>query len=205
MKRVFRIRENEIDFSIKVNEIKSESYGCYVWPSAVIMSLYVVKNHLIFKGKKVLEIGAGVGLVGMVMARQGASVVLSDAYDMIISNLQYQMQLNALECKVVKLKWGELVSGKFDYIIGSDVFYDTSLFEDVIATVYSCLLSSPDCLFITAYQERSSKHSLDPILSRWNLKGELIADSLDFSFDSFEPNPSEMAGIDSIFIYKIHF
>lgn len=55
--------------------------GATVWDAALVLSRYLEsesfpKNH--FVGKRVVEIGAGTGLVGLVLASKGARVSLTD-------------------------------------------------------------------------------------------------------------------------------
>lgn len=99
--------------------------------------------------------------------------------------------------ELIQLTWGEFNSdilniedSSLDYILGSDCFYDTKDFEDIIASV--CFLlrvkGKPNCTFLTTYQERNSDWSIDCLLDRWNLKG------CEIPLESFEGNESQLLG-----------
>jgi predicted nicotinamide N-methyase len=75
--------------------VGQEAVGGILWPSAVVLSNYLIKEAHLVRGKSVVEIGAGVGLAGLVAASLGAhSVVLSDGYDKMLENLQTNIELN---------------------------------------------------------------------------------------------------------------
>jgi hypothetical protein len=148
------------------------------------MSLFAVENQSMFKNKRILELGAGCGLPGFILEKLGAAnVTLSDIltpayYDKITACISLN---NSKNVKLIDLVWGELdqqlalkVRNCFDIIIGSDLFYDSKLFEDLIATVAFILYHNPSCSFITAYQERSARRNIAWLLERWDLSCRLI-------------------------------
>jgi len=62
----------------------------------------------------------------------------------------------------------------YDIILGSDVFYSGEDFEPVLELVAAVIATNPQCIFITAYQERSSARSLAPYLERFGLSAEAM-------------------------------
>lgn len=75
-----------------------------LWPSAVILSRWLVTNPLVLQGKRVLELGAGCGLTGLVAASlqrkypidSRSSVLLTDFNATVLKNLQRNIDLNDL-------------------------------------------------------------------------------------------------------------
>ena len=53
-------------------------YGLYTWPCATVLARYVWQQQNAWRGMRVLEIGCGTALPGMVAAKVGCSTVLSD-------------------------------------------------------------------------------------------------------------------------------
>jgi len=131
---------------------KDIAYGSYVFPAAISLSEYLIDNLELFYGKKVLELGSGFGLAGLVCARNGSSkVVLSDGLQKVVDNIKETIKNNNLD-KIVStrvLKWHELdqtMDEKFDVIIGTDITYSPdsvhipSLLSKYLAPNGKCIL-----------------------------------------------------------------
>ncbi|CAG8548183.1 10786_t:CDS:2 [Acaulospora colombiana] len=206
------------------------AYGCYVWPSAFVLSEYIWARRNLFRDKTIIEIGAGTSLPGFLCASLSPEthVILTDRPDVpqILENIHEGARLNGLidstenhksegDNKPLRqnvwirgLKWGEMFlqcdddheegllklirdieqSGKkLDWILGSDTFYDPKDFEDLIVTVaYILTYHSPNARFITSYQERSSKRSIQYLLDKWKLESRQIPlKSFDFDYDKY--------------------
>lgn len=51
--------------------------GGIAWPAGQVLSNYLV-HHGPLQGRRILELGSGTGLVGLVAARLGAEVIITD-------------------------------------------------------------------------------------------------------------------------------
>ena len=58
-----------------VNEIVTSSFTSHTWPSALVLSAYLIQEKQEVCGKRVLELGAGTALVSVVAAMLGAGSV----------------------------------------------------------------------------------------------------------------------------------
>ncbi|XP_051570465.1 histone-arginine methyltransferase METTL23-like isoform X4 [Myxocyprinus asiaticus] len=118
--------------TVSIPEVLDPQYGMYVWPCAVVLSQYVWMAREELQHKTVLELGAGVSLPGVVAAKCGAHVILSDSADfpLCLENCRRSCNVNNLpSVPVIGLTWGqispELLSlPPVDVILGSDVFYE---------------------------------------------------------------------------------
>ncbi|EGG14142.1 hypothetical protein DFA_11909 [Cavenderia fasciculata] len=90
-------REKEYEKAIHIREMSiiQGGIGCAIWDAAIIFSRWVYKNTQVFDGQKVLELGSGVGLPGILASYYAAHVTLSDYLPPLIENLQYNVDLNA--------------------------------------------------------------------------------------------------------------
>ncbi|TPX65720.1 hypothetical protein SpCBS45565_g04917 [Spizellomyces sp. 'palustris'] len=168
-----------------LHELLDPDYGSYLWPSALVLSAFVYWNAGRFFNKQVLEVGCGTALPGLLAAKLGAKrVVLSDLPDAehLLKNAQHAVHANQVDdvCSVIGLRWGKFPplsdpSYLFDFILGADVFYEPRDFDDLIASVaYMLSQSRPSAKFITAYQERSSRRTVQPLLEKWNLRCRIV-------------------------------
>lgn len=189
-------KKPEESLSVSIPEVLDPQYGMYVWPSAVVLAQYLWTYRDELRGKTVLELGAGVGLPGVVAASCGAVVILSDSSDKpsCLQNCRRSCDANGLQkVALVGLKWGEVspdlvLLPRLDVILGSDVFYDPRDFEDVIVTVAFLLRKNPEAQFWTTYQLRSADWSIESLLRRWKLN------CVEVELDQFDADGCDLAG-----------
>ncbi|XP_010872374.1 methyltransferase-like protein 23 isoform X2 [Esox lucius] len=149
----------------------------YVWPCAVVLAQYAWTRREELLHKRVLELGAGVSLPGVVAAKCGAQVILSDNAELplCLDNCRRTCEVNDLpNVVVVGITWGEvspelLLLPSLDIILGSDVFYEPEDFESVLVTISYLLRRNPKAQIWTTYQERSADWSIEALLHKWNL------------------------------------
>lgn len=189
-------KKQQEKLSVCIPEVLDPHYGMYVWPCAVVLAQYLWFHRDRLRGKAVLELGAGVSLPGVVAARCGAEVVLSDSADKpaCLENCRRSCEANGLrDVVVVGISWGEvspdlLLLPKLDVVLGSDVFYDPQDFEDVLVTFVCLLRKNPKAEFWTTYQVRSADWSIEALLHRWKLRCVLVP------LAEFDADRSELAG-----------
>jgi predicted nicotinamide N-methyase len=104
-------------------------YGVALWPSAIALAHEVATRAGGFRGRSVLELGAGTGLPGIVAASLDARVVQTDRDELALHLCRRNGERNGLGSIEYRLadwtEWGEV--GRYDWIIGSDVLYGESL------------------------------------------------------------------------------
>ncbi|KAL2905936.1 Methyltransferase-like protein 23 [Bienertia sinuspersici] len=180
-------------FSIQIIENMREEYGMFVWPCSVVLAEYVWQQRSRFSGTSVIELGAGTSLPGLVAAKVGADVTLTDESKrvevgglilFVLENIRSVCDLNKLSCKVMGLTWGIWDAQIFDLhpqiLLGADVLYDTSAFDDLFSTVAFLLQSNPGSVFITTYHNRSGHHLIEFLMVKWGLKCIKLLDAFSF-------------------------
>lgn len=101
-------------------------FGC-VWPSARALAGYVLDQPDL-RGHAVLEIGCGLAIPGILAARAGAAVTVTDCHPDVPRFLERNVLLN--EVRGVNFLHADWRSGwtlpepRYDWIMGSDVLYD---------------------------------------------------------------------------------
>ncbi|XP_042440681.1 methyltransferase-like protein 23 [Zingiber officinale] len=169
-------------FFIDIIEKIREDYGMFVWPCSIVLSEYVWQQRSRFSGVSVLELGAGTSLPGLVAAKVGAKVTLTDnsKHAEVLENMKRICDLNKLNCEIIGLTWGEWDESVFNLhpqiMLGADVLYDSSDFDDLFATVAFLLHSCPESVFITTYQDRSGHHLIEFLMVKWGLKCSKLLD-----------------------------
>lgn len=69
--------------------------GFALWPAATILARFIAQNLHVFEGQRVLEVGAGLGLCGLVAGRRAKEVILTDYNITCLQQLQEHVCLNA--------------------------------------------------------------------------------------------------------------
>ena len=96
-----------------------------VWPAGRVLA--ETMHSFDVAGKRILEVGCGLGLASLVLAHRGADVVASDHHPLAESFLAYNAGLNdlpALHYRDLPWELPDTTLGRFDLIIGSDVLYE---------------------------------------------------------------------------------
>lgn len=194
-----------------IPEQLAASYGLYIWPSAPVLAWYIWLNQDRLAGKRVLELGAGTALPGLLAAKLGSQVILTDSLQLphCLENCREGIQLNNLKetVSVVPLTWGSFTSstlklrGAVDLILGSDLFFDPEVFEPLLVTVSWLLRSNPAAEFICSVQERAADWSIEPLLLKWKLSCAYIRPAEFLKGSGI--NERDLTGNHTIFLLKI--
>ncbi|PKA66362.1 hypothetical protein AXF42_Ash007059 [Apostasia shenzhenica] len=177
---------NSHSLRVDVIENMEEDYGMFVWPCSIILAEYIWQQRSRFSGKNVIELGAGTSLPGLVAAKVGAEVILTDDLHKpeVLENMRRICSINDLSCKIIGLTWGEWDAPLFELrphiILGADVFYDSTDFDNLFATITFLLQSSEECVFITTYHNRSGHHLIEFLIEKWGLKCSKLMDGFAF-------------------------
>eukprot|EP00667_Euglena_gracilis_P018646 EG_transcript_19827 len=142
------------------------SSGGIVWETAYLMAMYFEQCVLPASGAApppaVLEVGAGCGLLGLVLARLGCRVVLTEqpaTLPTLRRNVAANLAATAGRATALPLFWGDArdieavaAHGPFDLVVGTDVFFSPPLVEPLLATIHQ--LTGPSSTVYLCMQER---------------------------------------------------
>lgn len=107
-----------------------------VWPAGRLLAQAMHRFDI--AGKRIIELGCGIGLASLVLQRRGANIVASDAHPLTEVFLAYNAALNQLPALHYRqLRWDVPLPtlGRFDLIIGSDVLYERDHAEQISAVI----------------------------------------------------------------------
>lgn len=115
--------------AISEEEFKKDErlpYWADIWPSAIALSEYVLENQKVFKGKKILELGCGLGLVGITVTAIGGDVLFTDYDPHALGFTQTNFKRNfSRPASVQLLDWRNPGhSESFDIILAADILYE---------------------------------------------------------------------------------
>ena len=131
-------RDISVETPLDKRDDESLGWGYWdrIWPSEVALSEYLIHQFFPTKltGAKVLEIGCGTGVAGVVAAQLGAFTMFSDMVPITLEAVKETCHKNQLRnVDTCTLDWSEKIQSKerYDYVIGSEVFYDEAILADI--------------------------------------------------------------------------
>lgn len=140
-------------------------YWAFAWAGGQALARYVLDNPAIVAGKRVLDIGAGSGLVAIAAAHAGAAHVLAADID-AFSCAAVRLNTRANHCTVTVTQ-DDLIgtNGDWEVILVGDLFYERPLAERLLAWLMPlgvpALLGDPGRNYFPKEQvEKLASHSV---------------------------------------------
>ncbi|NVB82333.1 MAG: methyltransferase domain-containing protein [Kofleriaceae bacterium] len=142
-------REQEVAF-LRAQKTAPRPYGIVLWPAAIALAHDLATRDL--AAKRILELGAGTGLPGIVAAARGARVVQTDHQQLVLDLCTRNAARNGVTTIEHRMAdwtaWED--AARYDVILGADILYAESLhphmrhiFDANLATSGTVLLADP--------------------------------------------------------------
>ncbi|CAK9052798.1 unnamed protein product [Durusdinium trenchii] len=156
------LREAERRFHLKINgevqrfmvnelPFSEGKLGGHLWDGGILMSAWCASHEDLFGGEEVLELGSGIGLLGITVSCLASSVVLSDFGPTgeedgrlvppgLLDNLRQNVVLNKITNAEVKhIDWHDFLhissAATFRRLIAADVVYYSADLPALAATI----------------------------------------------------------------------
>jgi predicted nicotinamide N-methyase len=151
-------------------------YGIVVWPAAIALAHELASRPM--KGLRVLELGAGTGLPGIVAASFGAHVTQTDRHTVGLHVCKQNAERNGLTTIQHRAAdWTDWQDGNcYDVILGSDILYADDLhshlreiFEKNLARGGRLLLSDPFRAQSIAFLESLQADGWTVSMTKWTV------------------------------------
>ncbi|MFZ5640754.1 MAG: class I SAM-dependent methyltransferase [Bacillota bacterium] len=135
-----------------------------LWPSAIALARFLRAQGGL-AGCRVLELGAGVGLAGLVAALEGGRVTQTDFVPDALTLQKANAELNGLTGITHELAdWRNFdLSRKYDWIIGSDILYEPKL-HGYLKQIFRCCLSEKGTLILADPGREGGKIFVESLL-----------------------------------------
>jgi predicted nicotinamide N-methyase len=202
MEDLMKLKQRKIsvskDIKILLNEqtlfLANGDEGLHLWESSVVFARYILSNPSIFENKKIIELGTGCGLLGLValLHTKLDNIIFSDYQQSVLDNLSNNIKINTNsnmdgKYSILNLDWRDYDKFKlesFDFVIGSELIYSGGHIEELAKLIRNLL--KIDGVALIAMPEKRSMTK--PFLEYLNLN-ELTASykyMSDYNIDLFE-------------------
>lgn len=116
-------------------------YWADIWPSSMVLAEHV--GSMYGGGRRLLELGCGLGVVATAAARAGFAVTVTDYYEDALRFAALNIEENAGVSPLTRMvDWRELPTdlGYFDVVVASDVLYEPS-YAELVARAFARTLA----------------------------------------------------------------
>jgi len=131
-----------------VDEAESQPpYWAYAWAGGAVLARYILDRPSIVAGKRVLDLGAGSGLVGIAAAKAGARAVIAAEIDRNgVAALRLNAKANGVAIEIVDKDITAGPPPAVDLVLAGDVFYAQDVGRRMMPFLDRCLAAGIDVL-----------------------------------------------------------
>jgi len=138
-------------------------YWPYLWPAAYTMARLVARADWP-ADRSVLEIGSGIGLVGMAALVRGDRVTFSDnRTEAVELSLRNALQNGFTRCRGMLLDWFDPPPETCDVILGSEVIYERKYHRPILDLVAAMLRPDGCCWIGDAGRHQAHEFTADAL------------------------------------------
>ncbi|KIV88257.1 hypothetical protein PV10_07955 [Exophiala mesophila] len=187
-----------------LHEDLQQGCGGQLWPAGMVLSKYILQNHsTCLRGKKIAEIGAGGGLVGLAVALgcemdAGQKIYITDQVPML-ALMEKNILLNNLQDKVQAMvyDWGtpppaELVAAAQwpDVVLAADCVYFEPAFPLLLHTLTDLIGPQTTCFFCFKKRRKADMRFIRDMIKK-------------FAVTQVEYDDKEQDQRHGIFLYRV--
>lgn len=123
----------------------NDPYWAELWPASLPMA-QLVRDAKFPAGTRAIELGCGVGLVGLAGLLAGLDVTFTDHVDLAVDTAVENARRNGFPTATgLVLDWTQPRKDQYPLVLASDVLYDRELHEPFLHTVDVLLSAGGEC------------------------------------------------------------
>ncbi|MBU1247525.1 MAG: methyltransferase [Proteobacteria bacterium] len=143
-----------------------------VWPSASILAMFLSRFQ-VRTDAEVLEIGAGTGLAGLVLAAQGCRVTLTDIEPGALLFCRINALKNGLEDRVEVAQvdfTADTLDKRFDFILASELIYKERVLAPLVDFLHGHIKPEEGCeVFMASDAQREGRMFFELAQTRFKM------------------------------------
>jgi predicted nicotinamide N-methyase len=164
VKNIDDLLDELIDSDPSLEEVMDERlpYWPEIWPSSLALSRYILEESLIYGNKKIIELGCGIGLVGMAVSLQGGNILLTDYQPdaLLFAEMNWLLNLGRSPSTVLMDWRNPDTSQKYDIILASDIIYERRFYWPIMES-FRNLLAPDGHIYLSEPNRKFAKEFFD--------------------------------------------
>jgi predicted nicotinamide N-methyase len=164
------------DLLDEVTDADQIPFWADLWPASIGLALHILSQGERLRGKKVLELGAGVGLAGIAARIAGAEVVQSDFSSEALRFTRVNCRRNGVpDHPALLADWREFPAeaGTFDLILGADILYEKTLHPH-LARIFATALNPGGAVWLADPGRDYARQFGEAMAGTWRIATDQI-------------------------------
>lgn len=156
--------------SLEDIQVKDLPFWARVWEASFLLA-YFMGRQPVALGHRILEIGAGIGVVGVYTALCGHKVVISDINEDALLFARANVLLNnATQAEVRSVDWNDVeLKEEYEMIIGSEVVYERECYP-LLVSFLDRALAPGGLIFLAKHHELDAPKFFEELTTRFEFK-----------------------------------
>jgi predicted nicotinamide N-methyase len=148
------------------------------WPAGEELARFVARSSV--RGRRVLDLGCGLGLAAVAAARAGADVLAVDASADGVTFAAENLSLNGVDGRVAAWSWTDPAlarAGPFDVVLGGDVLYSRPGAQALVESL-PALVAEDGEVWIADPGRAAADAALDAARATWSVTSRPLQDEV---------------------------
>ncbi|GBN98573.1 Protein-lysine N-methyltransferase EEF2KMT [Araneus ventricosus] len=142
--------------------VAKSTTGLQTWEAAKYLSEWCIRNKSYFQNKTILELGSGIGLLGIIILKfcDPAKYIFSDKSDEVIKLLSSNIKINFknhdnIVTEQRQLMWADISDEEAkvispDVILGTDIVFDIDTIGSLVQALNILMVKKGTCAYIAS-------------------------------------------------------
>jgi predicted nicotinamide N-methyase len=139
-------------------------FWAFAWAGGLALARYLLDNPETVRGRRVVDVATGSGLVAVAAVMAGASEVHAiDVDELAVVAARRNAEVNGVRLSVTVASVTDVTAGAGDLVLAGDVFYDEKMAEQMLASLRRLRDDGAAVLIGDPYRSRLPEHALTPL------------------------------------------
>jgi predicted nicotinamide N-methyase len=139
-------------------------FWAFAWAGGLALARYLLDTPEVVRGRRVIDVATGSGLVAVAAALAGASEVQAvDVDELAVVAARRNAEANGVRVSVTVASVTDVKAGPGDLVLAGDVFYDQAMASQMLVSLRALCAGGAEVLVGDPYRSRLPEHALSPV------------------------------------------